>query len=162
MGLRAGDRYLIVNPFFHTFGYKAGFVAAIMRGATIIPHAVFDPASVLSMVASERITMLPGPPALHQQILDHPDRSQVRPLVAAAVRDRRGGDSGRDDPPHARRAQLRDDHHRLRPHRVDRHGVDVPAEDDAETIATTSGRAIPDVEVRIADGRRDPRARATT
>ena len=24
VGLREGDRYLIVNPFFHTFGYKAG------------------------------------------------------------------------------------------------------------------------------------------
>src|SRR5213076_345794 len=24
VGLRAGDRYLVVNPFFHTFGYKAG------------------------------------------------------------------------------------------------------------------------------------------
>ena len=25
--LREGDRYLIVNPFFHTFGYKAGCIA---------------------------------------------------------------------------------------------------------------------------------------
>ncbi|NEC93441.1 AMP-binding protein, partial [Streptomyces sp. SID12501] len=31
-GLREGDRYLIVNPFFHTFGYKAGIVACLMRG----------------------------------------------------------------------------------------------------------------------------------
>ena len=25
-GIRAGDRYLVVNPFFHTFGYKAGWL----------------------------------------------------------------------------------------------------------------------------------------
>ncbi len=27
VGLREGDRYLIVNPFFHSFGYKAGWLA---------------------------------------------------------------------------------------------------------------------------------------
>ncbi|EUA50985.1 AMP-binding enzyme family protein [Mycobacterium xenopi 3993] len=29
--LREGDRYLIVNPFFHTFGYKAGCIASLIR-----------------------------------------------------------------------------------------------------------------------------------
>ena len=41
-GLVDGDRYLIVNPFFHMFGYKAGCLASLMQGATIIPKAVFD------------------------------------------------------------------------------------------------------------------------
>ena len=35
--LRPGDRYLIANPFFHIFGYKAGCLACLMRGATIYP-----------------------------------------------------------------------------------------------------------------------------
>jgi hypothetical protein len=26
VGLNSEDRYLIVNPFFHTFGYKAGWM----------------------------------------------------------------------------------------------------------------------------------------
>ena len=30
IGLNENDRYLIVNPFFHTFGYKAGWLAAVM------------------------------------------------------------------------------------------------------------------------------------
>ena len=34
VGLREGDRYLIVNPFFHAFGYKAGWLSCILRGAT--------------------------------------------------------------------------------------------------------------------------------
>ena len=38
IGLREGDRYLIINPFFHTFGYKAGWMSCILRGATIVPH----------------------------------------------------------------------------------------------------------------------------
>ena len=35
VGLNARDRYLIVNPFFHSFGYKAGWLAALLRGVTI-------------------------------------------------------------------------------------------------------------------------------
>ena len=41
-GLRRGDRYLVVAPFFHSFGYKAGWLAALMTGATIYPQPVFD------------------------------------------------------------------------------------------------------------------------
>jgi acyl-CoA synthetase (AMP-forming)/AMP-acid ligase II len=73
--LRTGDRYLIVNPFFHIFGYKAGCLASLMRGATIFPLAVFDPAVVLEIVEREHITVLPGAPTIYQSILDHPDHS---------------------------------------------------------------------------------------
>src|SRR5215831_7251341 len=72
--LRAGDRYLIVNPFFHIFGYKAGVLASLMRGATNFPLPVFDPAVVLDLVEREHITVLPGPPTLYQSLLDHTDR----------------------------------------------------------------------------------------
>ena len=75
VGLAEADRYLIVNPFFHTFGYKAGIVACLIAGATIVPEPVFDVDRVLAKVAAERISMLPGPPTLYQSILDHPDRS---------------------------------------------------------------------------------------
>jgi acyl-CoA synthetase (AMP-forming)/AMP-acid ligase II len=75
VGLTEGDRYLIVNPFFHTFGYKAGIIACLLTGATIVPEPVFDVDRVLGSVAAERITMLPGPPTLYQSILDHPDRA---------------------------------------------------------------------------------------
>ncbi|QNE75677.1 AMP-binding protein [Streptomyces finlayi] len=74
-GLREGDRYLIVNPFFHTFGYKAGIIACLMRGATMVPQPVFDVDTVLANIAAERISVLPGPPTLHQCLLDHPSRS---------------------------------------------------------------------------------------
>jgi acyl-CoA synthetase (AMP-forming)/AMP-acid ligase II len=74
-GLREGDRYLIVNPFFHIFGYKAGCLASLMRGATIYPLAVFDPGVVMEIVERERITVLPGAPTLYQSLLDAPDRA---------------------------------------------------------------------------------------
>jgi len=90
VGLAEADRYLIVNPFFHTFGYKAGIVACLIAGATIVPEPVFDVDRVLARVAAERISMLPGPPTLYQSILDHPDRgahdlSSLRLAVTGAA-----------------------------------------------------------------------------
>jgi acyl-CoA synthetase (AMP-forming)/AMP-acid ligase II len=73
--LRPGDRYLAANPFFHIFGYKAGIVASMMRGATLYPVAVFDAAAALELVERERITVFPGPPTVYQMLLDHPDRA---------------------------------------------------------------------------------------
>ena len=73
IGLRAGDRYLIVNPYFHAFGLNSGILACLMTGATNIPHAVFDVPAVMDRVPEERISMLPGPPAIYQTILNHPD-----------------------------------------------------------------------------------------
>ncbi|MFI2760092.1 FadD3 family acyl-CoA ligase [Streptomyces echinatus] len=89
-GLRPTDRYLIVNPFFHTFGYKAGVIACLMRGATMVPQPVFDVGTALANIAAERISVLPGPPTLHQQILDHPardahDLSALRLVVTGAA-----------------------------------------------------------------------------
>jgi HIP---CoA ligase len=69
VGLAAGDRYLVVNPFFHTFGYKAGILACLMAGATVVPEAVFDAATVMERIPAERITVLPGPPTLYQTLL---------------------------------------------------------------------------------------------
>jgi acyl-CoA synthetase (AMP-forming)/AMP-acid ligase II len=66
VGLREGDRYLIVNPFFHGFGYKAGWLASIMVGATILPERTLDVPHVLDMVRRERITVLPGTPTLYR------------------------------------------------------------------------------------------------
>ena len=68
-GLGEGDRYLIVNPFFHTFGYKAGWLACLLKGATAYPMAVFDPVRVVELIESEGITVLPGPPTIFQQLL---------------------------------------------------------------------------------------------
>ncbi|MFE7542179.1 AMP-binding protein, partial [Streptomyces platensis] len=89
-GLREGDRYLIINPFFHTFGYKAGIIACLLRGATMIPQPVFSVETALAKIAAERISVLPGPPTLHQQLLDHPargrhDLSALRLVVTGAA-----------------------------------------------------------------------------
>ncbi len=76
VGLASGDRYLCVYPFFHTAGLKSAILACVLKGATIVPHAVFDPAVVMDRVSAERITVLPGPPTVFQAMLEHPDRSR--------------------------------------------------------------------------------------
>jgi len=75
--LTSADRYLVVNPFFHNFGFKAGILACLVSGATLVPQLVYDPERAMRLVESERITVLPGPPTIYQTILDHPGRADV-------------------------------------------------------------------------------------
>jgi acyl-CoA synthetase (AMP-forming)/AMP-acid ligase II len=69
------DRYLVVNPFFHSFGFKAGILACLVSGAALVPQPVFDAGQAMRLVESERITVFPGPPAVYTAILDHPERA---------------------------------------------------------------------------------------
>jgi acyl-CoA synthetase (AMP-forming)/AMP-acid ligase II len=151
VGLRASDRYLVVNPFFHSFGYKAGILGALMAGAALYPHAVFDADAVLERIPRDRISMLPGAPALFQSILarsdlDRYDLSSLRLAVTGAAPvsvslveqmwSRLGFETV-----------------------VTGYGLTETCgiatmcrhDDDAGTIANTSGRAIPGVTVRIVD-----------
>jgi acyl-CoA synthetase (AMP-forming)/AMP-acid ligase II len=73
-GFVAGDRMLIVNPFFHSFGYRAGWVSCLVSGMTAYPVASLDTDAVLRLISHEKITVLPAPPTLLQMLLDHPTR----------------------------------------------------------------------------------------
>lgn len=73
IGLRRGDRFLVVFPFFQTSGLKSGILACVLRGAAIVPFAVFDVPALMSCVSEKRISVLPGPPTVFQSILNHPD-----------------------------------------------------------------------------------------
>jgi acyl-CoA synthetase (AMP-forming)/AMP-acid ligase II len=74
-GLSGDDRYLVVNPFFHSFGYKAGILACLVSGATLVPQPIYDAGRAMALVEAERITVFPGPPTIYQTILDHPGRA---------------------------------------------------------------------------------------
>ncbi|WP_102141628.1 3-((3aS,4S,7aS)-7a-methyl-1,5-dioxo-octahydro-1H-inden-4-yl)propanoate--CoA ligase FadD3 [Mycobacterium hubeiense] len=74
--LTSEDRYLCINPFFHNFGYKAGILACLQTGATLIPQLTFDPEKAMAAVQEHRITVLPGPPTIYQSLLDHPRRAE--------------------------------------------------------------------------------------
>jgi len=151
IGLRAGDRYLVINPFFHTFGYKAGWIACLLKGATIIPQAVFDVAEAMGRIAEERVTVLPGPPTLFQSILDAPSRgdhdlTSLRLAVTGAA-----------VVPVELIRRMREE--MTFQTIVTGYGLTESTgtvtmcrpEDDPETIAHTSGRAIRDTECRVVD-----------
>ncbi|WP_231894089.1 MULTISPECIES: FadD3 family acyl-CoA ligase [unclassified Gordonia (in: high G+C Gram-positive bacteria)] len=88
--LSPSDRYLMVNPYFHTFGYKAGILPSILFGTTMIPLAVYSPTEAMRLVESERATVFPGAPTIFQTILDDParaahDLSSLRLVVTGAA-----------------------------------------------------------------------------
>jgi len=66
------DRYLVISPFFHSYGYKVGLLVGLMHGCPIYPVAVFDPDAALDLIESERITMVPGAPAIFLGLLESP------------------------------------------------------------------------------------------
>lgn len=151
VGLTHGDRYLIVNPFFHAFGYKAGWLASLISGATVLPQSVFDVAECCRRIEAEKVTVFPGPPAVYQSILasgEHKrrDLSSLRLAVTGAA-----------SIPVVLIERM---YSELKLSNVfTAYGLTectgtvtmCRAGDSPETIAQTSGRAIPGVEVRIVD-----------
>lgn len=153
VGLRGDDRYLVVYPFFHVAGLKSGILACVLEGAQIHPFAVFDVEAVMDHVARHRITMLPGPPTVFQSILDHPrlagfDLSSLRLSVTGAA-----------VVPVEVVRRMRED---LRFETVvTGYGLTESTgtvsmcrhDDPPEVVATTVGRPLPGVEVKVVDDR---------
>ena len=144
-GFREGERMLIVAPFFHTFGYKAGLLACLMRRATAVPLKVFDVDEAVRTIVAERIDVIPGPPTLYSALLEQP---QQLPPIRLAV-------TGAAVVPQALIAHMRTE---LGFEEVitaygltECNGMATACRqgDPDEVISLTSGRAIPDVEVRV-------------
>ncbi|WP_346104167.1 AMP-binding protein [Nonomuraea maheshkhaliensis] len=148
--LDENDRYPVIAPFSHGFGLNAGLVACVLRRATMVPIPVFAPESLMSLISSERVTVLAGPPTLFHRVLDELDRgswdvSSLRVAIcgAAAV-------------PASLITRL-----------VERVGLErvinayglmegtvvsmTRAGDPIEVVAATTGRPVPGIEVKIVD-----------
>ena len=144
--LREGDRYLMVNPFFHTFGYKAGCIASCIRGATMYPLRVFDVDTVLEIIEHERITMLPGPPTLYHSLLGGAAGRDLSSLRAAVT--------GAADIPVDLIRRIRSElpfQSIMTGYGLTEAGTVTASRrgDSFEDIATTAGRACEDIEVSI-------------
>ena len=66
------DRYLVISPFFHSYGYKVGVLVGLLHGCALYPMATFDADEALALIESERITMIPGAPAIFLGLLESP------------------------------------------------------------------------------------------
>ena len=149
--ITSADRYLCINPFFHNFGYKAGILACLQTGATLIPQLTFDPVQAMRTVQDQRITVLPGPPTIYQTLLDHPSRtefdlSSLRFAVTGAATvpvvliERMQSELDFDIVLTAYGLT-----------EANGFGTMCRADDDPVTVATTCGRPMAGFELRIAD-----------
>jgi acyl-CoA synthetase (AMP-forming)/AMP-acid ligase II len=147
--LTSTDRYLCINPFFHNFGYKAGILACLQTGATLIPQLTFDPERAMRAVQDQRITVLPGPPTIYQTLLDHPRRGDYdltslrfavtgAAVVPVVLIERMQNELDIDTVLTAYGLT-----------EASGFGTMCRADDDAVTVATTCGRPIADFELRI-------------
>lgn len=147
--LTSADRYLCINPFFHNFGFKAGILTCLQRGATLIPQLTYDPERAMAAVQDQRITVLPGPPTIYQTLLDHPrrgdyDLSSLRFAVTGAavvpvvLIERMQSELDIDIVLTAYGLT-----------EASGFGTMCRSDDDAVTVATTCGRPIADFELRI-------------
>ena len=146
--LREGDRYLMINPYFHTFGLKAGLIASFLRGATMLPVAAFDIDRVVELIEAERITMLPGPPTLYHSLLAVADKDKLATL--------RAGVTGAADIPVELVRRIHDE----LPFQTLMTGYGLTEAgnvtlsrpgDSFKDVATTAGLPCEDIEVRTAD-----------
>jgi HIP---CoA ligase len=149
-GLVRGDRYLVINPFFHSFGYKAGILTCLATGATIVPQPVFNVGNAMELIQKERISVLPGPPTLYQQLLNHPNRT-LRDLTSLRL-----AVTGAATVPVALVERMRAElsfEHVLTAYGLTEAVVVTMCrpDDDPATVARTSGRPVAGMAVRIAE-----------
>jgi acyl-CoA synthetase (AMP-forming)/AMP-acid ligase II len=153
-GVTGQDRYLVVNPFFHSFGYKVGIVTGLLTGATLYPVATFDLDATMELIETERITVLPGAPTIFTSLLNAPGRaerdlSSLRLAVTgAAVVPVVLIERMRDDGPDG----LAFDQVVTAFGMTEAVVVTMCCKgDSAETVANTCGRAVPGMETRIGE-----------
>ena len=93
----SADRYLCINPFFHNFGYKAGILACLQTGATLIPQLTFDPEQAMAAVAGAPDHRAARAADDLPDAARPPQARRLRPELAAVRGHRRGDDPGGAD-----------------------------------------------------------------
>lgn len=149
VGIRYRDRILVIPPFFHAFGYRSGAIVSLMRGAVLMPHLTYDAEEILRRVERDHISVIPGPPAIFHGMLQNPDlarfdRSSLRlgvtggSVVPATLIRRMRSELGFSGVVNGYGLT-----------ECGGYGTMCLADDDAEVIANTAGKAFPGIEVRI-------------
>jgi acyl-CoA synthetase (AMP-forming)/AMP-acid ligase II len=149
-GLSYGERYLIANPFFHSFGMKVGWVACLLSGAVAVPMAQFEVHEAIDLIERLKINFLPGPPTIFQMLLSERDK---KPFDTSSLR---GGTTGAATVPPILVDRIRDELGIK--DIITAYGMTECVNitgcrpgDPVELIAQTCGVAIPGNEVIIAD-----------
>ena len=149
--IKEDDRFCTTTPFSFNFGNFFGPLMATMLGGCVVPLDYFDPEKVLEVVEKERCTNIMGTPTIYIEILRHPkfDRHNLTSLRTGVI--------GAAPSP----VQLIEDIIAQMGVRglVAAYGMTensgattvTTVGDPPEVIATTVGRPLPDVEIKIVD-----------
>lgn len=150
-GMTSEDRYCVFGPFSHNASYKAGWIAGLMQGSTIYWPDAYDGASVLKLIAENRITVMPAPPTVWQEVLNNPE------LASSDISSLRFLSTGATVIPIELMRRLR----RETDIKVLSTGYGMTEccgsathtlpDDDIERVANTVGKPIPGTEVKIVD-----------
>ncbi|SPT63873.1 MULTISPECIES: class I adenylate-forming enzyme family protein [Actinomadura] len=76
MGLRTGDRFHSVRPFFHVAGSTLSVLAGLQHVATLVTMDRFEPGEALRLMETERCTHFSGNDTIALMLLGHPDLGQ--------------------------------------------------------------------------------------
>ena len=145
------DRLCVPVPFFHCFGCVLAVLASVTHGATMVPVESFNPEAVLKAIEAEKCTAVHGVPTMFIAELDHPafhkyDLSTLRTGIMA----------GSPCPIEVMKRVMRDMHASeitiTYGQTESSPGITMTRTDDPiELRVATVGRAMPNVEVKIAD-----------
>ncbi|MBN1141190.1 MAG: AMP-binding protein, partial [Deltaproteobacteria bacterium] len=151
MKLTERDRLCIPVPFFHCFGCVLAVLACVTHGSAMVPVEFFKAEQVLQTIEKEKCTAVHGVPTMFIAELEHPnfrryDLSTLRTGIMA----------GSPCPIETMRKVM-----------TEMHATEITiaygqtesspvitqsrTDDSIEIRATTVGRALPDVEVKIVD-----------
>ncbi|MEO8281857.1 MAG: o-succinylbenzoate--CoA ligase [Pseudarthrobacter sp.] len=73
MDLSRNDVALMISPLFHVASLDMGLLPMLLKGATVVLEAKFDPSRVLALVEQHKVTTLNGVPTTFQMLCDHTD-----------------------------------------------------------------------------------------
>ena len=145
------DKLLTCVPLFHCFGCVLALCAIITHGATMVMLEEFDPLNVLASIAKERCTAIYGVPTMFIAELNHPmfdmfDLSSLRTGIMA----------GAPCPIESMKEVMSKMHCKdiISVYGLTETSPGMTATrvtDNADIRATTVGRALPFVEVKIVD-----------
>src|SRR5215213_3346039 len=146
------DRLCIPVPFYHCFGCVLGTLCCVTRGAAmVIPSEYFDPLKTLAAVEQEHCTALHGVPTMFIAELQHPQFAQFSfPALRTGIM------AGSPCPIEVMKQVVE----RMGAHEITiAYGqteaspviTQTRTDDPIELRVSTVGRALPNVEVKIAD-----------
>ncbi len=154
------DVFLLAVPFFHCFGCVMGILGALTWGASIVPMAVFKPKEALDLVEKERISVLYGVPTMFVLELEEVRKGKEGGARYDVSSLRTGIMAGAPCPVEIMRGTMED----LGCNVAIAYGLTEASpvitmtrfDDSLERRVETVGRALPGIEVKIADDAHRP------